>query len=373
MNETEPQRTYHSAVHLDNYVIIIGGLKVHKSPSAHVIWMFNLYTEEWIYYAIPKCIIDRGDVPVPFREAVVVAINGIIYTFGGAEYKGYKSQLRNALWTLSKTETGCFTWSFIKFQHDKASPSPRRRHSGWEYAGKLWVYGGHGPSPESYLNDHGDIIGHFFAINNQLLCYDPKVIMWANPQCFGAVPAPQHGHCSTIINHKVFLFGGCDMMGTLHDDVYELTMDSLTWTFIQTAQPRPQARQMYTLTGLTNNKLVLHAGHGSTTLSDTWIMDLTSHSWRQYKSREAPPRRAHTGSLGLNNNVIIIGGYNDGFDYHESYDNVFHVMLEAKSLQQLATRAIYKYQDEIKWICLPKKLISLLGISIRKEKKIHRV
>ena len=39
------------------------------------------------------------------------------------------------------------------------------------------------------------------------------------------------------------------------------------------------------------------------------------------------------------------------------------MMLEVKSLQQLAARTIYKHQDEINWNCLPKQLISLLGLS----------
>ena len=43
-------------------------------------------------------------------------------------------------------------------------------------------------------------------------------------------------------------------------------------------------------------------------------------------------------------------------------------MLEAKSLQQLATQTIYKHQDELNWNCLPKKLISLLGISIKQKR-----
>ena len=62
-------------------------------------------------------------------------------------------------------------------------------HTGWEYAGKLCVFGGRGPSPEGYLNDYGDIAGDFLMkLNNQLLCYNPNSKRWTNPQCFGATP-----------------------------------------------------------------------------------------------------------------------------------------------------------------------------------------
>ena len=372
MNETKLQRSYHSAVHLDNCVIVIGGRwKDDKMPSTRVIWIYNLYTEEWTDYAIPKEVINKGGAPDPFHAAVAVAVNGTIYTFGGTENTNRK--IRNALWTLSKAKTGCFTWSSIRSQHDKASPSPRREHTGWEYAGKLWVFGGCEPSPETYLNDHGDVIRYgyygYYSMNNQILCFDPNSQKWTNPQCCGTVPAPRLSCASTIIKHKVWLFGGHDQFHTFHDDLFELTMHSLTWTHIHCVQPCPQAGANCTLTAATNNHLVLHGGYGATCFCDTWILDLTSHSWRQYKSRKDHFRRGHTGSLGLNNNVIIIGGCQGGFDY-KSCNKVFYVMLEAKSLQQLAARTVYKYQDEINWNCLPNKLISLLGISI-KDKEPH--
>ena len=151
--------------------------------------------------------------------------------------------------------------------------------------------------------------------------------------------------------------------------MFALTMPSLTWTQIQTVQPGPQARKLCTLTAVTHHHLVLHGGISpgkGQALSDTWIINLTSHSWTQYTSRTDHVRKGHTGSLGLNNNVIIIGGYGLFFDIPKS-DNVFHVMLEANSLQQLAMRIIYKHQNDLSWNCLPKKLISQLGLCINKD------
>ena len=148
--------------------------------------------------------------------------------------------------------------------------------------------------------------------------------------CKGSTP--RYDTASSIIKHKVWVLGGCNEDDIELDDIFELTMHSLTWTHIRTVQLCPQARTWCTLTALANNQLVLHGGFGGdtyTVLSDTWIMDLTSYSWKQYESRTDHTRSGHTGSLCLNNNVIIIGGYvsitnPDGFqsdsDYqHESY------------------------------------------------------
>ena len=365
MDETEFQRSGHSAVHLDNDVIIIGGWWDNKELSTRVIWMYNLYTEAWSKHVIPKYIMEKNDVPELFHGAVAVAINGTIYTFGGFNKYFFE---RNELWALSRTETGCFTWSFIKFEDEKKSPSPRYGHAGWEYAGKLWVFGGKGHSPLFYLNDHGDRA--FLTargserrklVNNQLLCYDPNIQKWTNPQCFGTIPSPRSGHGCSIIKDKVWVFGGSSQNVTFHEELFELTMQSLTWTEIRTVQPRPEPRCLCTLTALTNNQLVLHGGLGNEeTLSNTWIMDLTTHSWRQCTSGKDHARRHHTGSLGLNNNVIIIGGYKERRDTYDAYDNTFHVLLEAKSLQQLALRTIHKHEDELNLNYLPMKLVSLL-------------
>ena len=237
-----------------------------------------------------------------------------------------------------------------------------------------------GHSPEKgYLNDHGDIEGDE---NNQLLCFDPIVETWSNPQWFGSVPAPRCGHASTVIKDTVWIFGGCTYHGdTAGDHIFELRMNSLTWNVIQTEEPHPQGRTSFTLT-VTDDKLVLHGGCGQgetwplTALSDTWIMDLASHSWTQYTSRKDHTRASHTGCTGLNNSVIIIGGSptcDERDDPPEVYDNIFQVMLEPKSLQQVAIQAIRKHQNELPVNDLPVKLLSLFGILDKQNHQLPSV
>ena len=238
----------HSTVQLDNFLVIFGGSQLDDDDGddllcTRVICMYNLHTEEWRQQVIPKHEIDKNGAPEWFYGAVAVVINGTICTFGGVGYGKYANSIRfrNALWTLNKGNTGYFTWNFIESHPDKQSPSPRDGHTGWEYVGKLWAFGGRGSSLERYLNDHGvnDIAGHDYAMNNQLLCFNPKIQKWTNPQCFGDVPSPRSDHASTIIKPKVWLFGGYNKNCTIHDDIFELNMHSLTWTQIGTVQPRP--------------------------------------------------------------------------------------------------------------------------------------
>ena len=326
---------------------LVGGCCAQRNEpiSTRVIWSYKLYTEDWREYVIQETV----DAPEPFMYAVADTIDGTIYIFGGVNKK-YLSDF----WTLKKTKRECFTWSYIKPQCKEQAPSPRTGHSGWEYKGKLWIFGGLGPSPEGYLNYNGDTAANLTRFwNNQLLCYDPNMQKWSNPQCFGDVPSPRSCHASAIIKNKAWLFGGVGIQCS--DDIFELAMHSLTWTQIQTVKPHPRACAHSTLTVAAEDQLVLHGG-----LSDqgqTWIIDLQSHSWRLYRSREVHSQSCHTGSSGCNNSVIIFGGIGS-----QDVRDVFHVALEPKLLQQLAMKIIYKHQDKLPWEILPAKLISRLDL-----------
>ena len=352
LHKCEPEIWSHSVVCLTNFVIIIGGKDSNeKFLSTREIWVYNLYTEEWKKHEIHSL----NPAPDPFDGAVAAAIEGTIYTFVGDS---------SALWKLSQTKTGCFTWSFLK-RCDEESPSPRCGHTGWEFNGKLYIFGGEGYSPAwGYLNDYGDISDSVHIKNNQLLYYDPNMDTWMNPECYGAVPSPRFGHCSTISGEKVWLFGGSadDDLNCL-DDLFELNMGSLTWSQISTNKPSPQARFFCTLTATTEKQLVLHGGESTKgePLGDTWIMDLTTQSWRFYKPA-IHTRSNHAATVGLNSSAIIIGGIIGGSEY-KRYHPILCVMLEPDSLQKLALHTVYKHRDELPLKFLPKKLIALLDIS----------
>ena len=350
-----PVRRQHCAVHLGNFIIVIGGVERRdKLVSTHEIWKYNLSTGGW-----KKLAPDKRVAPEPFYSAVAVAVEGSIYTFGGLDMK---RERRNALWTLSSTEKGCFTWSSMKHQHEEESPSPRNGHTGWEYAGKLWVFGGEGPSPDGYLHQQGTFARSCFGLlaNNQLLSYNPNTKNWTDPQYSGAVPRPRWGHASAVIGAKVFLFGGYIENQGCRNDFFQLDMLSLTWTKLGIGQPSP--RHSCSLTATLDNQLVLHGGQSaaSRTLNDTWLMDLTSYSWKQNTSMKYHGRQNHTATLGLNNNVIIVGGYKD---FEDAYDSVFYIKFQPRSLQELASCIVYKHKADLPRQCLPQKLIALLDIS----------
>ena len=287
--------------------------------------------------------------------------------FGGSLECG--CDVSNAVWELRRMPEGCFVWDQITSKRNAVSP--RCWHSGWEHRGKLYIFGGMGNyNPIRYLNDNGDF--HFFDdpseehyVNNQLLCFDLSCQVWDNPKCFGDIPKPRRSHATATVGAKTWLFGGIGDPNEAFNDLFELNMDSLTWTKILTGKPKPSKLWTCTLTPLSDNKLILHGGWGKT-VHDTWILDLPSKTWRIYDTgQEGPQRTCHTCTKGINRSVIIIGGRkaktDEGTIYRRYIYKQCHIMLEPKSLLQLATRIIHENRESLCWQTLPQKLISLLN------------
>ena len=141
-------------------------------------------------------------------------------------------------------------------------------------------------------------------------------------------------------------------------------MISLTWTSLQTAQPKPHGLCACSLNVTSDNKLILHGGLGTysrpllgnltQTLNNTRIFDLTTHTWKQYSSRKDHSRGHHTGTTGIDGCVIMIGGTKNLWEGYDDYTTTFQVMLEPKSLHKLAIQTIFNHKDMLTWKCLPK-------------------
>ena len=248
----------------------------------------------------------------------------------------------NELWKLGQNKNGSFEWNRILIKNKKKTPYPRARHSGWEYDGKLWTFGGHSHfvNIDDYLNEHGDFKRGW---HNQLLHFDPVSNEWTNLQCFGAVPAPQSAHATTVLGAKVWLKSHSVFCFGQADPIYQLDMCSLTWTHIQTTTPRPPTlARACSLNVTRENQLVIHGKphEDCHSFEHTWILDLSSYTWTKYSHNDCF-RNYHTGSLGFNNSIIIIGGT---FDHHLGLNKcvpMCNIMLEPKSLQQLSIQTVY--------------------------------
>ena len=147
----------HVAVCVEHYILIFGGAwrddrEKRVLLSANVIWMYNLYTEQW-----RKNIIPTKESPHVAFGAYADVIESVVYMFGGSKDIPISlMDMTNALWTLTRTSDGRFAWSEIVTTSNTDAPSPRCSHTGWKYLGNLWIFAGAGVSPVGYLNACGD-------------------------------------------------------------------------------------------------------------------------------------------------------------------------------------------------------------------------
>ena len=290
--------------------------------------------------------------------ACAVTIKDYVLLFGGFNLSN--NTYSNELWKLSRSSKGLFTCSKV-ITENMTLPSPRCLHSGWTYSETLWIFGGCGPFSDGYLNDDGDFLQQSYLFyNNQLLNFSPSCMEWINLKCSGLIPLPLAAHASTIIRNRVFLFGGYNNVAFL-DELHELNMSSLTWTQVQTDNTKPQGRLSCSLNALSPDQLLLHGCVGlpglDQTLSDTWIMDLPSQTWIQYKVGHCR-REWHTGITGINSNSIIIGGDLSYVDCYGDCKTTFHIMLGPRSLQKLAMQTLHKHFRPLPMDRLPRKLIT---------------
>ena len=286
--------------------------------------------------------------------------------FGGHMYA--ERRPTNTLWKLAADPQELFVWSEIQMTNKENTPSPRYCHTGWKYAEKLWTFGGDGAGNSSagFLHKYGDFdLGY----NNQLLCFNPSAEEWANPQCYGRVPEPRGEHATTISQDKVWLYKGCVRgLSNICHDLHELDMRSYTWTLIQTQQKQSFAFSFCTLSIMSDDKLVVHGGYTANMKrsSHTWILDLETKTWKRYTSNVDFPRSNHTSSRGINNSVVNIGGFQGINGWYQTtstmYKTTFHILLEPKSMKQLAMQNVYKHHTLLPWKCLPRKLKVLLDI-----------
>ena len=349
--------------------------------GCHEVWTFNLWTEEWKKRRnyTPTSSQQHRNTKFPRRGHSSVAIEADIYMFG-SDYS-YKHYTAAPLWKLPSN--GSFEWDTTDTNNDKAVPSPRSDHCAWEYAEKLWIFGGYGVSPaRGFLNDHGDFKRHFtnfyhsLGWNNQVLCYNPSIQTWTNVQCSGGFPSPRAHSSAAIINDRAWLYGGSSYPGyNLWHELFELSMKSFVWTQVEMNMVGHVPLKGVSLTKMTDGHLVLHC------LPDTFpqyksthIFDVRSYAGREH-SVSVPDKwdfNFHTATTGLNSSVIVLGGrdkdtkittgnYYEVFDLDHSqeptYNPVCFVMIEPKSLQHLAMAEISKHRRELPWKSLPQKLI----------------
>lgn len=148
-----------------------------------------------------------------------------------------------------------------------------------------------------------------YQLFNDLWSFDVNTDTWTEIQAKGSTPSPRSNSYMVYDanNDQVILFGGNVSTSGLRfiplNDTYILSLDTMTWTKVQTATA-PKARLFHTMmVDHKRNRVIVYGGGGANAFTgpfygDVWSFDIKTRTWKQIWIRTlltpGPPARIET-------------------------------------------------------------------------------
>ncbi|CAG9855246.1 unnamed protein product [Phyllotreta striolata] len=236
-NPTGPQprpRHGHRAVAIKDLMVVFGGGNEGIVDELHV---YNTATNQWF---VP---VTKGDVP-PGCAAYGFVVEGTrLLVFGGmVEYGKYSNE-------LYELQASKWEWKKLKPKQPKLGPPPcpRLGHSFTLVNAKVYLFGG-------LANDSADPKNNVPRYLNDLYTLDIRSnpVQWDIPQTNGPAPPPRESHTGVAYSDKkkgrsfLVIYGG--MSGCRLGDLWFLETETMTWLKPQVSGITPLPRSLHTST-----------------------------------------------------------------------------------------------------------------------------
>jgi len=144
-------------------------------------------------------------------------------------------------------------------------------------------------------------------------------MFWHSPKTTGTIPGPHRAHSATLVDHRLFVFGGGE--GTTYfDHLYILDTTTLHWTKPECSGTLPGPRRAHTAVLIGKKIIFFGGGDGNKALNETFTLDTEKLNWESVKAYGSLPvaRGYHTSVL-LNDKIWSYGG-SDG---QECFNDLF--------------------------------------------------
>ncbi|XP_077091047.1 host cell factor 2 isoform X2 [Siphateles boraxobius] len=237
----------HRAVAIRELVVVFGGGNEGIATNLHV---YNSVTKQWFLPAV------RGDIP-PGCAAHGFACEGTrILVFGGMVEFG---QYTNSLYELQASR---WLWKKLKPRPPKnaSPPCPRIGHSFTLHANKCYLLGGMANDSEDPNGNIPRYLDDFYELELQA---QSGVKGWSIPETKGGGPSARESHSSVMYcgkggsAPKLYIFGG--MCGHRLNDLWQLDIETMTWSLPPTRGQPPLPRSLHT-SNVIGNKLYVFGG-----------------------------------------------------------------------------------------------------------------
>ncbi|XP_011298433.1 host cell factor isoform X2 [Fopius arisanus] len=325
-NPTGPQprpRHGHRAVAIKDLMVVFGGGNEGIVDELHV---YNTASNQWF---VPS---TKGDIP-PGCAAYGFVVDGTrILVFGGmVEYGKYSNE-------LYELQASRWEWKRLKPKPPKNGqpPCPRLGHSFTLIGNKVFLFGG-------LANDSDDPKNNIPRYLNDL--YTLELLPngqtgWEVPQTHGPAPPPRESHTGVAYTDRttgkscLVIYGG--MSGCRLGDLWFLDVDSMTWNKPVIHGPTPLPRSLHTAT-LINHRMYVFGGWVPLVVDDVKVathekewkctstlacLNLETLTWEQLQvdslEENIPRARAGHCAVGIHNRLYVWSG-RDG--YRKAWNN----------------------------------------------------
>ncbi|CAK4161716.1 unnamed protein product [Aphanomyces euteiches] len=187
-------------------------------------------------------------------------------------------------------------------------------------------------------------------------------LQWTKIECAGEAPSRRSGHTLTIVGSNGFLFGGCDYAEPPGptNDLFQLrihTNGGCDWSRIP-FRKGPLPRWKHTAT-IVDNKIYLFGGfHNATTrFQDVWVFNPITMEWSQPVPQPTPrtgsmqsltktggawpgcpaPRGGHSACL-INREIYIFGGYGGQGYSRRDFDDLYALNVDDMTWNKVSTK-----------------------------------
>ncbi|CAD6244143.1 GSCOCG00013267001-RA-CDS [Cotesia congregata] len=329
-NPSGPQprpRHGHRAVAIKDLMVVFGGGNEGIVDELHV---YNTATNQWF---VPS---TKGDIP-PGCAAYGFVVDGTrILVFGGmVEYGKYSNE-------LYELQASRWEWKRLKPKSPKDGPPPcpRLGHSFTLIGNKVFLFGGLANDSDDPKNNIPRYLNDLYTL--ELLPNGQTA--WEVPKTYGPSPPPRESHTGVAYTDRttgkscLVIYGG--MSGCRLGDLWFLDVDSMTWNKPIVNGPTPLPRSLHTAT-LINHKMYVFGGWVPLVVDDVKVathekewkctstlacLNLETLTWEQLtvdSTEENVPRaRAGHCAVGIHSRLYVWSG-RDG--YRKAWNNQVRV------------------------------------------------
>ncbi|XP_072305508.1 host cell factor 1-like isoform X1 [Eucyclogobius newberryi] len=313
----------HRAVAIKELMVVFGGGNEGIVDELHV---YNTATNQWFIPAV------RGDIPPGCAAYGFVCDGTRLLVFGGmVEYGKYSND-------LYELQASRWEWKRLKAKAPKNGgppPCPRLGHSFSLIGSRCYLFGG-------LANDSEDPKNNIPRYLNDLYCLELRpgssVVGWDIPSTSGRPPPPRESHTAVVTSGKtgnrLIIYGG--MSGCRLGDLWVLDIDSLSWTKPSIGGTAPLPRSLHSAT-IINNKMYVFGGWVPLVMEDVKVathekewkctntlacLNLETMNWETVvmdsQEENIPRARAGHCSVAINSRLFIWSG-RDG--YRKAWNN----------------------------------------------------